>query len=305
MAYPAASGYGNLPNGNWSPVIYSKKVIKFLRQISIVDEITNTEFEGEIESHGDTVRIMKQPIVTVTSYTRGKTMAAQDLTDTDITMVIDQGNQYKFRVNDIEKRQSHLNWEDQASESAAYALKDAYDREVLALMLANITVTSGAGTDAAPVTVSYNGGADFTPVNILARLARKLDEQNVPDDGGRFIVANPAFYEQLYQEDSKLIDVAVIGDPQSVIRARKLGTTRTIHGFNLWKTNNAPVGASNGTAAILAGHNMATATAKNILMTERLRDPDDFAWQYRGLMVYGRKVIRPEALTAAYVSLPA
>lgn len=305
MAFQSASGYGNLPNGNFSPVIYSKKTIKFLRQISIVDEVTNTEFEGEIGNPGDTVRIIKQPIVTVSAYARGQVLATQDIEDDDITMIIDKANYYKFSINDIEKKHSHVAFEDMAAESAAYKLKDAFDTEVLTTMLAGATAITGAGTDAAPVAVSYTAGADFTPVNILARIARSLDEANVPDDGGRFVIAKPAFFEQLYQEDAKLIDVAVTGDRESILRSRKLGTSRPVHGLNLYKTNNAPVGASSGSASLLAGHVMATATAKNILSAEMLRNRDTFADDYRGLMVYGRKVVRPEALVAAYISLPA
>lgn len=305
MAFQSAAGYGNLPNGNFSPVIYSKKTIKFLRQVSIVDEITNTEFDGEIGNPGDSVRIIKQPIVSVYDYARGQQLTTQDLVDDDITMLIDQSKAYQFEINDIEKKHSHVAFEDLASESAAYALKDAYDRNVLTYMLTQATAITGAGTDAAPVTVSYTAGGDFTPVNILARITRKLDELNVPDDGGRFVVGSPAFFEQLYQEDSKLIDVAVTGDRESVLRSRKLGTSRPVHGLNLFKTNNAPVGASVGSASLLAGHVMATATAKNILSAEVLRSTETFADRYRGLLVFGRKVVRPEALVAAYISLPA
>ena len=41
MAFPASAGYGNLPSGNFTPVIYSQKVLKFLRRTSVVEDITN------------------------------------------------------------------------------------------------------------------------------------------------------------------------------------------------------------------------------------------------------------------------
>ena len=55
MAFPAAGGYGNLPNGNFSPVIYSKKVQKAFRNSSVVEDITNTDYAGEIANMGDSV----------------------------------------------------------------------------------------------------------------------------------------------------------------------------------------------------------------------------------------------------------
>ena len=41
MAFKTAAGYGNLPNGNFSPVIYSKKVQSAFRKTSIIEDITN------------------------------------------------------------------------------------------------------------------------------------------------------------------------------------------------------------------------------------------------------------------------
>ena len=61
MAFTTAAGYGNLPNGNFSPVIYSKQVQLAFRKKSVVDEITNNDYFGEIASMGDTVRIIKEP----------------------------------------------------------------------------------------------------------------------------------------------------------------------------------------------------------------------------------------------------
>ena len=43
MAFTTASGYGNLPNGNFSSVIYSKKVQLAFRKSSVVEDITNTD----------------------------------------------------------------------------------------------------------------------------------------------------------------------------------------------------------------------------------------------------------------------
>ena len=39
----------------------AKKVQKFFRTASVVEDITNTDYAGEIENFGDTVRIIKEP----------------------------------------------------------------------------------------------------------------------------------------------------------------------------------------------------------------------------------------------------
>jgi len=82
MAFPTAGGYGNLPNGNFSPVIYSKKVQKALRKASVIEDVTNTDYSGDIANFGDSVKIIKEPDITINSYARGTSLATQDLTVT-------------------------------------------------------------------------------------------------------------------------------------------------------------------------------------------------------------------------------
>jgi len=79
MAFTKSSGYANLPNGNFSPVIYSQKVQKFFRTASVVEAITNTDYAGEIENFGDTVNIIKEPTVSVQAYTRGAAVNPQNI----------------------------------------------------------------------------------------------------------------------------------------------------------------------------------------------------------------------------------
>lgn len=61
MAFPAAVGHGNLPNGNFSPVIFSKKAQLAFRKESTAMAITNNDYFGEIANVGDSVRIIKEP----------------------------------------------------------------------------------------------------------------------------------------------------------------------------------------------------------------------------------------------------
>ena len=106
MAFSTASVYGNLPNGNFSPVIYSKKVQKAFRNSSVVEDVTNTDYSGEIANMGDSVKIIKEPDITINSYARGTTLATQDLTDADFTMVITEANYFQFAMDDIEEAHS-------------------------------------------------------------------------------------------------------------------------------------------------------------------------------------------------------
>jgi hypothetical protein len=50
---------------------------------------------------------------------------------------------------------------------------------------------------------------------------------------------------------------------------------------------------------IVGGQDSAVATAQQITKTESYRDPDSFADIVRGMHLYGRKILRPEALVTA------
>jgi hypothetical protein len=134
MAFPSAPGYGNLPNGSFSPVIYSKQVQLAFRKASTVEDITNSDYFGEIANMGDSVKIIKEPEVSVQAYARGTQITAQDLDDEDFTLVVDQANYYAFKIDDIEAAHSHVNFMQMASDRAAYRLRDNYDQDVLAYL---------------------------------------------------------------------------------------------------------------------------------------------------------------------------
>ena len=131
MAFQTAAGYGNLPNGNFSPVIYSQKVQLAFRKKTVVGDITNSDYFGEISAQGDTVKIIKEPEISVSAYARGTQISPQDLDDEDFSLVIDKSNYYAFKVDDIEESHSHVNFMDLATDRAAYRLSDQYDQEVL------------------------------------------------------------------------------------------------------------------------------------------------------------------------------
>ena len=321
MAVSISSGYGNLPSGNFQAEIYSQKVLKFFRRASVVEDITNTDYAGEIENFGDTVRIIKEPTVTISAYSRGAVVTPQDLADDEIQLTVDQAQAFAFKVDDIEERQSHVNFEALATSSGAFSLKRNYDKNVLQLMIDNagikgasgtIETDSNLGTSGTPVSITGSDAGDDV-VNLMALMARKLDEQDVPEEN-RWFVAPPIVYQNLYAAGAKIAEVQITGDSQSPMRNGML-TAQKVMGFTLYKSNAlrqsvdattttdmvSLSGVATGENTVLAGHISAVATANSIAKTEVIRDPDSFADVVRGLHVYGRKVIRPESLVLGIV----
>ena len=300
MAFTTAAGYDNLSNGNFVPQIYIQKVLKYFRRASVAEAITNTDYSGEIENFGDTVKIIKEPTITVTAYQRGASINSQDLTDAEISLTVDQGNYFAFKVDDIEERQSHVNFEALATSSGAYALKKQYDYNVLSNINSNAT-TDTSNLGAASSAISCNTGNECA--NYLSTAARLLDENDVPEEN-RWAVAPPQFYEILRQADAKLMDASVTGEATSPLMNGNV-TSRKVHGFTLYQSNAIAVGgagsdatatfgpsSTSGETNVLFGHMSAVATASAIAKTEVVRDPNSFADIVRGLHVFGRKVLR-------------
>jgi len=356
MAFASVSGYGNLPNGNFSSVIYSKKVQLAFRKKTVASAISNSDYFGEIASQGDTVRIIKEPEISVSAYARGTTIAAQDLDDADFSLVVDKANYFAFKIDDIEDAHSHVNFMQLATDRAAYRLADQYDQEVLGYVsgykqsalhaaadtVNNITngtvanaaagtdellaanklnkgsfgniTTSAAGDHSIPVAARLPGAtalptAYVSPAMIVSRMARLMDAQNV-DTSGRWLVIDPVMMEVLRDEDSRFLN-ADFGDSGALRNGLVLSN---FHGFRVYVSNNLPAdgtgAGTTGTAnqntdygVIVSGHDSAFATAEQINKTETYRDPDSFADIVRGMHLYGRKILRPEAIVTAKYNL--
>jgi len=297
-------------NSFFLPSVYSKKVMNFFRKASVIEAITNTDYAGEISSFGDSVKIIKEPVISVSDYTRNSDTTETRLTDQEITLVVDSAKAFKFIVDDIESNMSHVNFKEMASSSAAYALKDSYDAAVLATMFAGCSASSpnhilgsDSAVDLAAGTFDGTGGLDIgfgssehDPLDLMGRMARLLDEQNVPEEG-RWFVASPDFYEVLGQSSSKLLSVDYNGGQGSIRNG--LVSSGKLRGFDMYKSNNIAA-TSNAAGKCMAGHMSSTATANTILSTEVLRDPTSFGDIVRGLHVYGAKVLRDDALCSAF-----
>jgi hypothetical protein len=78
---------------------------------SIVDAITNNDYFGEIANMGDSVKVIKEPEITVKAYERGTTITPQDLDDEEFSLNIDKANYFAFKVDDIEEAHSHVNFQ--------------------------------------------------------------------------------------------------------------------------------------------------------------------------------------------------
>jgi hypothetical protein len=69
----------------------------------------------------------------------------------------------------------------------------------------------------------------------------------------------------------------------------------------LYMSNNLPASSTSNYEKVMSGHMSAASTANHIAKIEVVRDPDSFADVVRGLHVFGRKVLRSDALIAEHI----
>ena len=296
--YNFGLGVSGQTNGFFIPEIYSKKVQIALRKAAVAEAICNTDYMGEISNFGDTVNIIKEPQIAVADYTRGLAVTSTNLTDQELVLTIDQAKSFSFKLDDLEKRFSHVNFQAVASDNAAYALRDAMDSNILTHIRAGASVTTGMGTTGTPIDIGFTG-SKVDPLNQMALAAKELDEANAPEEG-RWFVAAPEWYNALSNSASKLLSVDFNAGQGSIRNG--LVASGLLRGFQMYKSNNLPTNdlsganpAGSATAPVaLFGHISATSAASSMNKVETIRDTGTFSDIVRGLMVWGRKVLRPE-----------
>lgn len=290
-------------NAFWVPQIYSKKVQIALRKAATAEAICNTDYMGEIKNFGDTVNIVQEPQITVSDYTRGLATSSTALTDQELILVVDQAKYFQFALDDIEKRFSHINFQSVASDNAAYKLRDALDSNVFTYLGADAQVSTTAnrlGTTGTPIDIGFASG-EIDPLNSMSTSAKLLDIQNAPEEG-RWFVGAPEWYDALANTSSKLLSVDYNAGKGSLRNG--LVASGLVRGFQMYKSNNlatndlsgaTPAGSATAPVATW-GQMSSTSCASQLKIVESLRSTTTFADIVRGLLVFGRKVLRPECL---------
>ena len=325
--YPVQSPFNTNPSysGAFIPTLWSGKLLAKFYQNTMLSEIANTDYEGELKNQGDTIRIRLAPSISISDYTVGQNLSYEVPTPIFQDMQVNKGKYFGVQVNDVLAYQSDMNLMNMFTEDAAKQLKIAIENEVFF----NCMVTEGPaaaneGATAGAISAAYNLGTDVTPIdqatpeNVLKgilRMSTVLDEQNVPEDG-RWLVISPFDRHLLMQ--SNIAQAYFTGDAQSTIRSGKIGM---LDRFTVYVSNLLPRGAA-GKALVagltdpatggavssakarrlmVAGTKAAMSFAMTVNKTEPLRNQTDFGDIVRGLAVYGRKTVKPEALVTAIV----
>jgi hypothetical protein len=270
---------------NFIPEIWSAQVFQDYETKSVLSQLCNRNYEGDITGGGDTVRITKIGPITVNTYTMNSTadITVQTLADTQSVLTIDQQKYFAFQIDDVDKAQTKPKIMADAVRQSGIALAKDVDNYIGALYS-----QAGASTYAS-VTIA---STDYAFLTMCGRAMQLLDEMDAPSDG-RWAVIPPFVNAQMVKQNIMLTQ----GQNAPLFTAGYLGR---FMGFDVLMSNNLQTGSTHTAASpvyeAMFGTNDAITFADQIVETEALRMPNKFADEVRGLHVYGTKVIQPKAL---------
>jgi hypothetical protein len=314
--YGAGVGVDGYTN-NFIPAIWSGKLqVKFYESTMLAD-VTNNDWEGEIKNHGDTVNIRIQSDVVVRPYQKHQDLEIQVPQAGKIQLNIDKGAYFNVFVDDVDKAQTDLALMDQFTSDASEKMKIYIERDVFANSVLSAAATN-RGLTAGAISGNINLGAVGSPLalnpdtalDILLRFGQVLDEANVPKMG-RFVVIPSWMHTQLLRSDLKMAQFT--GDASSVVRTGKAGD---LVGMTVYVSNLLPqvtdlgadgqAGGSGNNADtqatyVFGGTKDAITFASQITNVDKIKSEKKFGEFVRGLNVYGFEVVKPEAMVVGYV----
>lgn len=302
MAFAVSSGRPDY-TGNFIPEIWSGKLIENFYDATVLSAISNTDYEGEIRNMGDTVNIRSTPEITIKTYVKGQTLSVENPDKAKLQLVIDKGEYFACVEDDVDQVQSDIALMDQWSKDASERMKIKIDERVLTDLLPDVSA-SNKGSTAGRISGDINLGVAGTPVAItssnvidtIINMGTVLDEANAPEQD-RFMVIPAKMAGYIKQSDLK--DASITGDGSSPLRNGRLGM---IDRFTLYVSHNLKK-TSGGEFSVIGGHKMGFTFASQMTNMETIRSETTFGNIIRGLQVYGYKVVKPEALSTAIVTL--
>ncbi len=279
---------------NFIPELWSAEVQLPFEKALVFGQptVANTKHEGQIKQMGDTVNVTTISDPTIKTYNKSSDIAIDDVSDGNIKLVIDQGDYFAFRVNDVDRVQAAGDFQSPATQRAGFGLKDKVDK-FIASQFAKTSANGGpkSALGAQKVINGVGGntpGADqLTAYDVLVKLANALNKENTPTDG-RYVVIDPDFLAAL-QHDPRFSRVDASGTSETL----RNGIVGRALGFDVLTSNNVTGGL------VCAGIPGALSFANQLTEVEALREQGRFADIVRGLNVYGAKIFYPEGLATA------
>src|SRR5215211_5021681 len=273
------------------PSIWSARILGKLEEALVYagPGVVRRDFEGEIRADGDRIHFHSFNDLTIGTYVKDSTtLSYENLTDSRVTLLVDQAKYFAFRVDDVNQAQMFPKIIDAAADRASYQLAQVADAYVASLY-------TGASSSNPDNVIEVTQATAANVYSKFVGLAQRMDENNLPAEGRYAVI--PPWILALLRQDNTFVTQA---SPATVLN----GQVGMIAGINLLVSNNVVhTGTPTDDAHIMAGVPQAVSYAEQIVNVEGLRLEGSFADGVRGLHLYGAKVMQPEMLYDLVLSI--
>lgn len=260
---------------NFIPTVWSTTLYKELDKTYVGVKLCNREFEGEIKSAGDTVKINGLGPVAVGDYVKNTDITGPEtLSDNTRSLTITQAKFFNFQLDDIDRAQQKPKVMQEAMRNASDALADAADQFIYTL------------TDPAVSVMNETAVTSTNIIGVLSTARKMMMKNNVRNSTKISLEVSPDIEE-------KLVLAKVLRDTDNS-KAISKGFLGTFLGFDIYVSNNIP--ESEGSFKCIARTGRAITFAEQINDVEAYRPESRFADAVKGLHLYGAKIIYPKEM---------
>lgn len=278
-----------ISNTTTVPVLIAARLLDVYRKNLVFGNLVSRDYESALRSGpGDRIRINTAATQSVADYTAGATLtyAAADVA-TPMDLVLNKAKSWAVQIDDMSAVQSTPSLLDAAVAEAGVALAAAVDADLLAAFLADAT--------ADPTGITFDPSKVGDMITWLSALHRVLTIHNVPQ-AGRFLVIGPHMAENL---QVWALSANIVASP--AVAGLIGGGVGNFAGFDIhiapqFTTSTPSGGKYNVTENVFIGNRNAVQYAEQIRRVENIRLQTTFADAVRGLLTYGYKTVKPDAL---------
>ena len=297
------------------PEFYSQKLLKESKEMTdFKNNMTNSDWEGEIKSAGDTVHICT-PDASNIVIGEGVVPEVNDVYPKSMTLTIDKTKSFQFKFNDIEQAQSQFNMMEGYMSIANERMMIEVNKELELEVLNNAEVpnvgTNAAGFQATSATIN----------TFFNRLKKTLMANKALSPAGFYtfkgnkeqalqlnavVTIGTGLFEQLVNS-TQLTHPTVQGDDilykgvVGQIAGMQIFVDTLLDGIKQTECANHYADEAGKKFIAIAGTKMGITFAEQYNKVEKLRDPQTFGDIGRALYLYGYKITNPKSLVKGTV----
>ena len=284
------------------PEVWSASLNKKLDKSGVGMKIVNKIYEKDIKNYGDTVHIGELGDVNIIDYEEGDLstgMTLQKVSSTDQVLKLDQQKAFNFFLSDVTQAQAKIKDLQKKFEKRAKIAVDTVKDTFILGAFADIPAANKLAEVTLTKDNAYDTFVDLAKVlknnNAIQSDLDEISKDNQADGSLPWVVINPDV-EAILLKSPEFIHATEKGD--KVLRKGSIGS---IAGLDVLVSTNLPT--TSYKVNVMAGINDAIAFAGNISKVEVIRNDMFFGDNVRGLYVYGKKVVLPNALAGVVMTV--